>query len=128
MTLTERRKSSSFIRMAFIYTTSRLSGTLRWRKQIQQQQSPRLTVTNKLDLNLLAFKQRQPLEHICPCLGSIHQILDSLEDVTLRRTNLLGRVSLSERNGLVFDGLEINRNAKWRAELIVTSISLLVSR
>jgi hypothetical protein len=39
-----------------------------------------------------------------------------------RQTNLIHAISVSHRHGLIFQSLEINCNAVWRANLILPTI------
>jgi hypothetical protein len=75
-------------------------------------------------LNLLASELRKTLGNVLPGLLAISERLDSLEDIVLAGTDLLGGVTVAEGEGVVLDGLEVDGDTEGSAQLIVTSVTL----
>ncbi|GKT53876.1 hypothetical protein ColTof3_01215 [Colletotrichum tofieldiae] len=76
------------------------------------------------DLDLLSLERRELGRNVLPFLGTGDEALDGRDNGILVRADLLGRVTISERDGAVLDGLEVNGDAQGRAELVVTAVTL----
>ena len=85
---------------------------------------PCLNPPSSLIPSLLARKLRQPPLHILPRLLAIYNRFNGLTDLILARPNLLRRISISQRHGVILDGLEVNGHTKWCTEFVVASIPL----
>jgi len=53
----------------------------------------------------------------------IYNILDNLENLQLRSSNLRRRVSLTESNGSIFNGLEVDCDAKGSSQFVITGVT-----
>lgn len=71
---------------------------------------------------LLRGELRESLEHICPGLLTIYHRFDCLQDLVLTTADLLCGVAVTQCEGVVFDRLEINCDAEWCAQLVITSV------
>lgn len=75
-------------------------------------------------LDLLASELGQTLDNIGPSLVFIDEGLDSLQNLILAGTNLLGRVAVAQGDGVVLDGLEVDGDTEGSAQLVVTGVTL----
>lgn len=76
------------------------------------------------NLNLLTLKLGQLLLDVRPRLAATDQRLDSIHDLALLGTNLVGRITVSQGDGVVLESLEIDSDAEWCTELVVTAVTL----
>lgn len=75
-------------------------------------------------LDLLPGELGQTLLNILPCLVTLDQRLDGLDDLVLAGTNLLRRVTVTQSEGVVLHRLEIHGNTERCAQLVVTRVPL----
>jgi len=77
---------------------------------------------------LLARKDGELGCDILPRLGAVDERADGRNDLVLLGADLLGAVAFPERDGAVLDRLEVDRDAKGRAELVVSAVPLANAR
>lgn len=75
-------------------------------------------------LNLLASELRQALDDIRPGLVAVGERLESSHDLVLAGTDLLGRVTVTQGDGVVLDGLEVNGDTEGSTQLVVSGVTL----
>jgi len=76
------------------------------------------------NLNLLALKLGELILNLRPSLTAIHKRLDSIDDLLLLRSDLVGAVTISQGNSTVLNCLEIDGDAERSTEFIVSAVSL----
>lgn len=77
----------------------------------------------EMDLfRLLRGELREPLEHIRPSLLTIYHGFDCLQDLVLTAADLLCGVAITQCEGVIFDRLEVNCDAEWCTQLVITSV------
>lgn len=62
------------------------------------------------------------LNDAIPRRPSINEILDDLEDFILRCSDLLCRVTLTESNCFVLEGLKVDGDAEWCSQFVVAGV------
>ena len=75
-------------------------------------------------LNLLASELRQALDDIRPSLLAVGERLESSHDLVLAGTDLLGRVTVAQGDGVVLDGLEVDSDTEGSTQFVVTGVTL----
>jgi hypothetical protein len=81
----------------------------------------------RLSLNLLALELGQARRHIGPLLLAVDQADDGARNLLEPAPHLLRRVTVAQRERVVLDRLEVDRDAKGRAQLVVALVSPLAS-
>jgi hypothetical protein len=81
----------------------------------------------RLSLNLLALELGQARRHIGPLLLAVDQADDGACNLLEPAPHLLRRVTVAQRERVVLDRLEVDRDAKGRAQLVVALVSPLAS-
>lgn len=74
-------------------------------------------------IDLLALELGQSSSYLIPALVSVDDGLDGGTDLVLAGPDLGRAVSVSEREGVVLDGLEIDGDAERCAEFVVSGVS-----
>jgi hypothetical protein len=62
------------------------------------------------------------LNDASPLPPSVNEIFDNLEDFIVRRADLLCRVTLSEGNRSVLQGLKVDGDAEWCSQFVVAGV------
>lgn len=76
------------------------------------------------NINLLSLEFGKLRLNLGPGLAAINQRLDGLQDLSLLSSDLGGRITISQRNGAVLEGLEVDSDAERCSELVVSTVSL----
>lgn len=71
-------------------------------------------------LQFLALELGQPLVHLAPGLRAVDQLHESLQDLVLGGPDLVRRVTVTKRDSVILERLEVDRDAERRAELVVS--------
>lgn len=74
--------------------------------------------------DILPSKLRQSLAHILPRLIALDKRLERVQDILLTGAHLLGRVTVTQREGAVLDGLEVDGDTEGRTQLVVAGVPL----
>lgn len=77
-----------------------------------------------LSLDLLGSELGQALANILPCLVTLNEGLDSLQDLVLAGTDLLGSIAVTQGEGAVLNGLEIHSDTEGCAQLVIARVTL----
>lgn len=75
-------------------------------------------------LHFLASELRQPLGHIGPGLVTIGEGLKGGQDLVFAGTDLLGGITVTESEGIVLNGLEVDSDTEGGTQLVVASVTL----